>query len=149
MRSKKYLVLLVDRKRARMFSLHNGNAVNHLELSHDEAPPNVKKGENTWDAQDKIFRHIEDHLRKHLEHVANGVAEFAKKEGITDILIGGHKPLFNKIEGHLKYPFSKKVRGSFVTELKIPQEEVLKRVKKLIDRLEVKETEERLQKALS
>lgn len=149
MKSKKYLVLLVDRKRARMFTLVDGAATNHLELSHDEAPPKVKKGENAWDAADKIARHVEDHLHKHLKHVANSVSDFAKKEKVTDILIGGHRPLFHKVEEHLKYPFSNKVVGNFVTELKIPQKQVLKIVLEVIDKLQIKKEKEKLQKALS
>ncbi|MDO8269161.1 MAG: hypothetical protein Q7T54_00635, partial [Candidatus Levybacteria bacterium] len=101
MENTKYLVLLVDRKRARMFTLANGTVERHLELSNDEAPSRVKHGDDTWDAQDKIFRHIEDHLHRHLEHVAKEALGFVKKEKITGVLIGGHRPLFSKIEKQL------------------------------------------------
>lgn len=131
-----------------MFTLNNGAVERHLELSNDEAPPRVKHGDDTWDAQDKIFRHVEDHLHRHLEHVAKEALEFAKKEKIAGVLIGGHRPLFSKIEKQLKYPLSKKVIGTFVTELKVPQEEVFKRVKKLVEKMEIKKIEDRLQQAL-
>lgn len=144
-----YMVLLVDRKRARMFILVDGKAVSHLELSHDEAPQKVKAGVNTWDAQDKIMRHIEDHLHKHLEHVATDSLKFALNEKVTHLLIGGHKPLFSKIIKQLKYPLSKKFIGTFVTELKIPQEEVLELALAEIENINEKRVEERLQSALT
>lgn len=146
--NRKYLILLVDRKRARMFTLVRDVPLNHLELEHDQAPPKVKKGENNWDAADKISRHIEDHLHKHLSHVGEGVEKFARQEKITDILIGSHRTLFRKIEAHLKYPFSKKVRGKFVTELKVPQKEVLQIALKAIEKLEARKEKDRLRKAL-
>ena len=132
-----------------MFTVENGKSLRHLELKHDEAPPNVKKGENAWDAQDKIFRHIEDHLFKHLEHAAQGALEFVKNEKIAGLLIGGHRPLFGKIEKHLKYPLSKKVRATFVTELKLANEDILKKAVKIIEEVERKMGEEKLQKALA
>lgn len=146
---KKYLVLLVDRKRARMFTLLNGKAVNHLELKSEQAPSKVKSGENTWDAADKISRHVEDHLNRHLKEVAAEVAKYTVKDKITDILIGGHETLFHKVEEHLKYPCTKKIRGSFVTELKVPQKVVLKKALQLIDKLEIKMEKQKLQKALA
>ena len=132
-----------------MFTIMDGVALRHLELANDEAPPNVKKGENAWDAQDKIFRHIEDHLRQHLENTANGALEFVKKERIDGIIIGGHRPLFGKVDKHLKYPLAGKVIAQFVTELKIPQNEIIAKVLILIDELEKKNSEEELQQALS
>lgn len=145
----RYLVLLVDRKRARMFTLVDGVPTNHLELEHDEAPKKVKSVENVRDQQDKYLRKIDLLLHKHLEHVADNVTKYATKEKITHILIGGHKPLFHKIEEHLKYPFAKKVVGSFVTELKVPQEQVLKRALKALEKIDIKKEKDKLQKALS
>lgn len=149
MDNKIYLILLVDRKRARMFTMQNGGVINHKELSNDEAPSKVKHGENAWDAQDKINRHVDEHLHRHLVHVAKEVQEYIKKERVDAILIGGHKPLFRKVEEHLKYPLNKKIAGNFVTELKIPQEEVFRRAKKVIERIEVEQVEDRVQNALS
>lgn len=133
---KKYLVLLVDRKRARMFTMTNGIVRHEEEVIDGFVPQKVKHGDDTWDAQDKIFRHIEDHLHRHLTLIAKRAAEYVKKERVTDIVIGGHKPLLPKVKKHLPYPLNKKVKGTFVTELKAPFGEILKRAKNCIERVE-------------
>lgn len=134
-----YLVLLVDRKRARMFILRKGVVKQDEEIIIDSVPQKVKHGDDTWDAQDKIFRHIEDHLHRHLKLVAEKVSDFAKKKQLTGIVIGSHKPLFIKIEKHLQYPLNRKVKGKFVTELKAPFGEILKRAKRTIKEIEERE----------
>lgn len=119
------MVLLVDRKRAVMFSLFEGLVDNVKEVKSDDVPKKVKHGDDTWDAQDKINRHIEDHLHRHLIHVSKQLSSFAEKNKINTILIGSHKNLFSKIIEQLPYPYRNKVKGTFTTELKAPFNEVL------------------------
>lgn len=138
----------MDRQRGRMFTYENGNIIRSLELNNDDVPQNVKNGENAWDAQDKIFRHIEDHLHRHLVKVTDAARDFVKNEKIKGVLIGGHKPLFSKIEAEMKYPLSKKVLGKFVTELKIPTKEMISRVNEVISKIEALEIENMLQQSL-
>lgn len=138
MSGKTYLVLLVDRVRAEFFTLLDGSVGSHEILKRDQVPQRVKHGNNIWDAQDKIMRHIENHLHRHLQNVSRAVSTFAKKNRIHGILIGSHKPLFQKIEKHLAYPFNRKIKGRFVTELKGPFNEVLRRAKKSISQVENK-----------
>ena len=138
----RYFVLLVDRKRARMFTLRDGVVEYDEELMIDIVPQKVKHGDDTWDAQDKIFRHIEDHLHRHLKLVAEKAFDFAKRKRIDHLLIGSHKPLFAKIEKHLSYPLNRKIKGKFVTELKAPFGEILKRAKLAIKEIEEKDKKE-------
>lgn len=121
-----------------MFILRKGVVKQDEEIIIDNVPQKVKHGDDTWDAQDKIFRHIEDHLHRHLKLVAQKVSSFVKKKRIDGIVIGGHKPLFAKIEKHLQYPLSRKVKGTFVTELKAPFGQILKRAKHAIKEIEGK-----------
>lgn len=145
-KNNKYLVLLVDRKRARMFTMNNGVVAHDEEVINGFVPQKVKHGDDTWDAQDKIFRHIEDHLHRHLTLIAKNAATYAKKNQITAVIIGSHKPLFSKIKKHLPYSLSKKITGIFITELKAPFEEILKRAKKCIENLESGEEVKRYEK---
>lgn len=126
------MVLLADRKMVKMFTLLDGSIEEKEEFENEHVPQKVKHGDNTWDAQDKIFRHIEDHLHRHLKKVGERAAKFALKNNISELIIGGHKPLFSKIEKHLPYPLSQKVTGRFVTELKAPFNEILHRAQKHI-----------------
>lgn len=139
MKQKTYMVLLIDRQKANMFTLENGMLVDQALLFDDQVPQKVKHGDDTWDAQNKIFRHIEDHLHKHLTLISKFATKFAKKNNVTHIIIGSHKPLFSKIENNLSGFLTKKISGKFVTELKVPIDEILIRAKKVIKRIELKE----------
>lgn len=139
MKNKKYMVLLVDRNRANMFTLLDGVVGKKEVLTDDDTPQKVKHGDDTWDSEDKIFRHIEDHLHRHLQKVGKHAFTFAKENRTAGLIIGGHKPLFSKVEKNLPAALSKKVTGTFVTELKAPFGEILKRAKKCIDRIEREE----------
>ncbi len=96
----KYLVLLADRKRAIMFTLQNNSAGHRKEFVDGQVPQKVKHGDNTWDSQDKIFRHIENHLHIHLLLVIEAIKSFLKENHVDGIVIGSHTPLFSNIEKH-------------------------------------------------
>lgn len=133
---KTYLVLLIDRKQAKFFTLSEGTVGAYSELIDKQVPQKVKHGDDTWDAQNKIFRHIEDHLHRHFLLIFKTVKSFINKNYIDAILIGSHKPLFSKIEKHIPYPLNQKIEGRFVTELKCPFNEILKRAKYVISQIE-------------
>ena len=127
-----YLVLLVDRTHARMVVLQNGAVIRKKDSKPDDVPQKVKHGDDTWDSQDKIFRHIEDHLHRHLVHVGKDTAQLIKQYPVSGIFIGSHRTLFSKIENHIPYPYINMVKGRFVTELKMPWNDILKLAKKRI-----------------
>ncbi|MBU4016335.1 hypothetical protein KKF69_02545 [Patescibacteria group bacterium] len=134
----KYLVLLVDKKLAKILMVHSNGAVERSEVFEDgHVPKKVKHGDNTWDSQDKIYRHIEDHLHRHLTLIAEKVKIYAAQEdNIAGILIGGHNQLFPKIIKHLPYPLSGQVIRTFIADLKAPFNEILERIKNLIKEIE-------------
>jgi peptide subunit release factor 1 (eRF1) len=133
----KYLVLLIDRKEAKIFMVHSSGAVERTEEFVDgNVPQKVKHGDDARAAEDKIFRHIEDHLHKHLTLIAEKVKLYAAQEDIAGILIGGHNQLFTKIKKHLPYPLSGQVKGTFLVDMKVPFNEILKRIKVLIEEIE-------------
>lgn len=139
MRQKTYMILLVDHKKSRMFTLLNGAVEHYTEFINGHVPQRVHEINKAWMRQDKIFRHIENHLHRHLQQVVHAAQIFAKENHIAGIIIGGHKELFAKIKKHLPYPLSQKVKGTFVTELKGPFNEILKRAKTVISEIETKE----------
>ncbi|MDP2632738.1 MAG: hypothetical protein Q8P25_03370 [Candidatus Curtissbacteria bacterium] len=128
---KPYLVLLADRKKARLFTVHLGRIQEHKDVFNAEVPQRVKHGDNTWDQQDKIMRHIEDHLHRHLKFIAQETREFVKKHPVKFVIVGGHKDIIPKIKKHLTYPLNKIVTREFVTELNIPLNEVFLHSKKI------------------
>lgn len=144
-----YLIVLADRMSGILYIVDEGKIVKKKSIEKDDVPRKVKHGENTWDAQDKILRHIDEHVKRHLEKVAAEALRFANDTKISGIIIGGHKQLFEKVKSEFKYPYSKKILGEFVTELKADQGEILKRITKKIESLEKSREENLLQKALS
>lgn len=136
--NKTYLVLLADRKMAMLYTLFKGSASSLSRFTKNDVPQRVKHGNNTWDAQDKINRHIENHLHLHLKSVGEFIKKYVKENPVDGILIGGHKALFAKIKKHIPYPTSKKVVGNFVTELKVPLNTISKKAIAEIEKLETK-----------
>lgn len=108
------MVFIADRKRAKMIAIRDNVIIDEKEVIDESVPKNVKHGDDTWDAQDKIFRHIEEHLHRHLTYVVSVASKFAVKHHVSLILVGSHNTLFNKIEKHFTYPISKLVKGKFV-----------------------------------
>lgn len=144
-----HLVLLADKKRAIIFTMVNGAMGDVKELVINDVPQKVKHGENAWDAQDKINRHIEDHLHRHLQIVAKEMEEFSKDKKIDQIVLGGHKALFAKIIKHLPLHIRKKISGTFVSELKIPVSQIARHARLVIDKLEEEKELKKLEARLA
>lgn len=126
----RYLVLLVDREKAKLFTVFLGFIEDYKEFTTDHVPQKVKAKKIDFGRDDKISRHIEGHLDKHLKSVAQITKEFVRGKKINFILIGGHKELFAKVKRHLLYPLNKKKLGEFVTELNIPLDRIFIRCEK-------------------
>ncbi|MCL4417156.1 MAG: hypothetical protein M1365_10730 [Actinobacteria bacterium] len=128
----KYLVLLADREKARLFTVHLGKIAEQKDFfNKGEVPQNVKAKKIDYGREDKIFRHIEQHLHYHLQMIAKKTREFIQGKNIRFIILGGHKEMLPKIKKHLLYPANKMVKGKFVTELNIPLADILKHSKKI------------------
>jgi hypothetical protein len=74
--------------------MYLGIVEDHL-IIHDKSVPQNVKGRSieTPHAQrdDKIQRHIQDHLHRHYSLIAEKVSHFIKDKEITAIILGGHK----------------------------------------------------------
>lgn len=143
MKHKTYMVLLVDREHAKMFTLLNGAVLLLKEMKADYVPKTVKHVGDVRDARDQASRHVELFLNKHLTRVGKEAELFATENNIEVVLIGTHKPLFGKVKKNLPEALMKKVRQEFVTELKGPFGEILKKVnEEIVSFEEVKIDEE-------
>ncbi|HET9946837.1 MAG TPA: hypothetical protein VFQ63_02125 [Patescibacteria group bacterium] len=131
-----YLVLLVDRKHSKMIMLREGSVQEQEEFTSSNIPQRVRHGDDTWDAQDKIDRHIQDHISKHLIHMGKSAKIFADKNHATAVIIGGHQTFFPQIKKHLPKDISEKVKGTFIIDFKAPFNDILERANKLIATIE-------------
>ena len=146
---KKYLVLLVDRKKARLFTVHLGEIEEQKEFIDGRVPQNVRANERDfYGRSDKIFRHIEDHLHRHLQLIAEAVSAFIREHDGSFLIIGGHKELVPKVKKHLPPPVQKMVLGEFVTELNIPLKDIFLHSKKIAENIDRDASEQLLSASL-
>ncbi len=107
----RYLVLAVDSRKARIFSLYLGDFEMQPDIFlEDEVPDRVRANlSRTYGSgkqvsgglgDKRIQRHIEDHIQRHLKHVAEQTFDFFKKNDFSSLIIGG--PAESKILPHLK-----------------------------------------------
>lgn len=127
----KYLVLLVDREKARLFTVHLGEIEEHKDIFDESVPQKVKAINEAWGRESKILRHIEDHLHRHLKLIVHETIKFIDTKNIHFIILGGHKDIFEKMKKHLPKSISQKILGTFVTELNIPINDVFLKSKKI------------------
>lgn len=123
----RYLFIMADIKKATLVLFRQGE----VESTRDIMDPSVNKkiksnsgelsGRNT-----KLDHKIDNQIHKHLQLIGNEAAQFISGKNINGVFIGGHKMLFAKIEEALPKELKIKIRGEFITELNLPQEELIK-----------------------
>lgn len=129
--SKRYLFVLADRKLAKFFTFYNGFLEDHMEVSDPSVPQDVKSNKEENHARNnKIIRHIEDHIHRHLQLISKKIDEFVGLKKINAVFIGGHKEMLHLIRKHLNPSLKKKITGEFVAGLKVFQNEILRRCEK-------------------
>jgi hypothetical protein len=118
-----YLFLIVDSKKASFLLFEN----NKLKKSHFVMDPSVMKkiksnsgellGRNT-----KLMNRRDHQLTTHLKFIMDEAMNFVGTIHLNGVFIGGHQPLFHQIESQLPETLKKVFRGTFVTELNIPED---------------------------
>jgi len=134
----KYLVVLVDREKARMFTVEQGEITERSEFVGGYVPQRVKSTsrEISGGDGDINFRYNEELLQNHINLAAEAVNKFTESNVISFVVIGGHAEMFKKVIKSLPIGLQKKVVGSFVTEISIPLNEILIKSKKVAASIE-------------
>lgn len=133
-RHRKYFILLVDNAKARFFTVHLGKIEEHEEIFDPSVPQRVRANEeHFYGRSDKIFRHIQDHLNRHLKLIAEKARQFITENQARFVIVGGHEQIFKKIIKRLPKNIRDKIRGTFVTELNIPASQVLRESQRFIE----------------
>ncbi len=127
----KYLVVLLDREKAKVFTVNLGKIEEGKKFLDMMVPQKVKAETVYYGRDDKIFRHIEDHLDEHLKQVAKATVDFAKQQDIRFIILGGNPLLFDKFKKELRCPFNELVLGEFVADLDLPLNKSLQKSKQI------------------
>jgi hypothetical protein len=124
---KRYLVIMVDRRWGRFFTIYLGDYDNQSEElidDHDDVPQKVKNDNGRWG---KVERHIRDHLKQHLKKVCDRAMKYLISrniKGLDGVFIGGHKELFPDIKNCLPSLLQHKIIGQFVADVDAPMSEL-------------------------
>ncbi len=129
----KYLVILVDREKARMFTVEQGEITDQSEAIGSYVPPRVKATgrENFKNQTDTNFRHNEVLLKRHIDSVAKAITKFTKTNNINFVIIGGHAEMFRKVADSLPASLQSKIIVGFVTDVNAPLNKILRESKKI------------------
>lgn len=114
---RRYCVLVVDARKARLFSLYLGDIEEHLGLFVDDVPSKVTGG--GWAAlqQKRIQHHIEDHIHRHLKQVAERAFRFFQEKRFDLLIIGGPQDkTLPKVYDHLHSYLQARTAGEFHAE---------------------------------
>jgi peptide chain release factor subunit 1 len=139
--SRRYCVVVADKEKARLFTVYLGEILERTEIF-DVVPGWHKQG--GW-AQARFQRHIEDHVNRHLKHVADTVFEFYKREGFGHIIIGGsqevrtrlyrilHSYLQNIVAGYASVDVASNTKAILTAARKIEDETEQKKVNGIVE----------------
>lgn len=114
---KRYLVILADRKKARVFTIYLGDFEDTGEVIEAFDVPQKVKAEGF--STGRINRHIKDHLCRHLKEIGSKTWEYLIKRRIKrldGIFIGSHRELFSEVQKHLPAKLQRKILGRFSME---------------------------------
>lgn len=135
----KYVMVIADRKSARLFFFEKGEMLRMLKIRHSGVSKKIKSNSGEiYGRNDKYMRHIGKKLDEHIERVIKKFQTLVGNRKISGIFIGGHKPMFHMIEEALPLEFRNKVRGEMVTELKISDAQLIDESKNILAQYEAK-----------
>ncbi|MBI2677310.1 MAG: hypothetical protein HYX28_00860 [Candidatus Koribacter versatilis] len=112
---KRCCVVLLDRERARIFDLHQGQ-INERAAIYEEAPRRVRSdGFGGYEAGHRE-RHVENEAMRHFKTIAEMLQAQALAGSFDVLLIGCHAENRSEIEPHLPAPVKQRLLGWFITD---------------------------------
>jgi len=149
----RYAVLAADARNARLFSLHLGDLEEHPDvlIRDDEVPDRVRAKKSmavsSWGVysgmgDQRIQRHIEDHVHRHLRHVAGRTYAWFKEERFERMLVAApDERTLSRLKDHLHSDLRRRVRGEFQARPDDDDQEL--KQKALVTAREIERREER------
>lgn len=144
---KKFCLISLDREKARIFSIRLGEIEEYSKFS-DEVPAQVKEG-GWYGLQGKrIERHIEDHLHRHFERVADAALDFFKKQKFDGLILGGRRETLTEFRPHLHAYLRDKIVGEIDLEPNASISEALEKTLELEQEVKQREGKEVVKKLI-
>lgn len=113
----KYLVVVLERDKARFFKIFFGEMEEISEMIVSDVPQKMNEARVDWKglSEGRIRGHIEDHENRHLKKVCATVEDYFKyeKNGSNHLIIGAHRELINKFAGTLGASSKERLVGSY------------------------------------
>lgn len=137
-------LVLVDRNKAKFYdlSLERIKFTSRIILS--DVPQKIQAPGENMGREDKILRHIEDHLRRHFKKVVAELENHIKKSKPKYIILGGEKEVILKFQKILPQKIAKLVIGSLSANVGTEEGKLLLKTRKIIGQKAVKMEKTRL-----
>lgn len=133
-KSDSYAIVTVNRQRARILQVKNGEVIDSLEVVNPEPtrPAKTDHFDGVLGAQDKAFRHNQKYLLQYLQDVAQKADQFTKRHNLKQIVIAGRKDIIGKLKEYLPQTVRARVQGELMAVPDMATREILKRAEKAI-----------------
>jgi peptide chain release factor subunit 1 len=135
----RYAVALVDKERARLFTVFMGQIEEHDDFR-DFVPGKHEQG--GW-SQANYQRHHEAHVHRHLKRVADHLARLFRRRRFDRLIVGGPEEATSALRQLLPRPLARAVVATIPAELFASSTEILAKVQEIEQRVE-REHEARL-----
>ena len=122
----RFCTVIVDRRKARIFSVRLQRIEELFGVFEDNVPDKVDVGEWSGWRQSKIANHIEDHVQRHLKNIAAITSSFFKSRGFDRLIIGCSREVMPYFKEALSPYLRERVIGQFFAETNMPLQTVLK-----------------------
>lgn len=136
--SRRFCVVVTDKAKARLFTVYLGEITERSDIF-DVVPGWHKQG--GW-AQARFQRHIEDHVNRHLKHVADTVFEFHKAEGFGHLIVGGSQEIRTRLYPILHSYLQRILAGNINVDVTSGTDEILKAARRIEAEVDAKRSEE-------
>jgi len=135
----RFCTLLVDKEKARIFSVYLGRIEEHLNIF-DEVVGKHKQGGSS---EARFQRHHEDEVHRHLKGVAETLFHFFKKKHFSRLIIGYTSPeIWTGLESCLHPWLKEKIVAKFDVEMFASAKQILDKVLPIEEKIEHQKEEE-------
>ncbi|MDI6906823.1 MAG: Vms1/Ankzf1 family peptidyl-tRNA hydrolase [Thermoanaerobacterales bacterium] len=131
-----YVIVLVDRRSARLFLVQLGEVVEYTEASRDDIPGKHKKGGWFALSQTRYARHIEYHVDRHLEGVADLLQTMLSSGYIGRIAIAGPVEAVSRFRSFLPAEAESKILTFFKEETVVDRGDLLTTTQSVMSEVE-------------
>ena len=129
----RYLVALIDEKKARLFVIYLGEIEESKELVNYYYIQKTQKG--GW-SQARYQRHAEEHFAKHLKNIKTAISSISKRKKFARIILAGTQESIREFEQLLNKAEKNKVVGEFPMQMTASDNDILKKSLDVEDQIE-------------